>query len=89
MSAKKLPKPKLDKLAWLLPLLPPIISRDSVGTFLGGAVAPQTIKLADIKNTGPRFRIMVNGKIVYRTEYLLEWLEKKGVTQFDDGLRAA
>lgn len=72
--------PVLGDLARYLCRMPPFIARKRVDWFTGGAVSPRTLANADAYGTGPRARQVINGNIVYPTEFLLEWLEGKGVT---------
>lgn len=53
--------------------LPPIISRDRVGNYLGGVISSKTLANLDSLGMGPK-RIRVGRKIAYLTEDLLEWL---------------
>lgn len=73
-------KPVLGELARYLCRMPPFVARKRVAYFTGGAVSPRTLANADQMGRGPRVRQMINGNVVYPTEYLLEWLESRGVT---------
>lgn len=72
--------PVLGDLARYLAAMPPFIARKRVAYFTGGCVSPKTLSNADQYGTGPRVRQVINGNVVYPTEYLLEWLEARGVT---------
>jgi hypothetical protein len=54
--------------------LPPIIARKKVDTFLGGIVAPNTLKNADSRGTGPEVVYVVGRNVAYRTDSLLAWI---------------
>ena len=83
-----LPQPRIKHLAWLLDLLPPIIARKEVRKILGGVVAPQSLCNDDNSDKGPRFRLYVGRDVVYRTPFLLEYLEeRRGIREIDDSLR--
>lgn len=79
--------PVLQHLGWLLPLLPPVIARHDVGFFLGGVVAPHTLNCDDCRGKGPRARILLGDgarKVVaYPTAFLLEYLERRGVSMVE------
>jgi hypothetical protein len=76
---KTLTPPRLERLAWLLPLLPPLISRTDAKHWVGG-VSSNTLANADQENLGPRIRYVIGGRrVVYPTAYLLEWLENRGI----------
>jgi len=84
-----LPKPRLEQLGWMLDRLPPVVARKDVERVLGGVVKASTLVHDDKKGRGPRFRLHIGREVVYRTEYLLEYLEGRpgGVRQADDRLR--
>jgi hypothetical protein len=67
-------------LAEFLEKLPPMIARKKVSYFTGGLVAPKTLRNEDCKGVGPRERMATPMGTVYPTAYLLEWMERKGVT---------
>lgn len=68
---------RVDKLAYLLPGLPPVIERNAVERFLGGLVAPSTLKKWDSQGVGPRFAMRAGPKkVLYDTPFLLECIEK-------------
>ena len=56
--------------------LPPIISRDHVEKLLGGAISAERLANLDSEGKGPK-RMRIGRKIAYRTEDLLDWLEKR------------
>ena len=56
--------------------LPPIISRDRIEKYLGGAITAKRLANLDSEGSGPpRFR--VGRKVVYETPKLLEWLANR------------
>lgn len=68
-------------LAWLVPLLPPIIARKEVRKILGGVVAPNTLCNDDRRGLGPAKRFKFSGgDVAYRREDLVDYLERKGVS---------
>ena len=75
--------PQLGPLAWLREELPPIIARKDVRRILGGILAPNTLCNDDRRGRGPARRIEVNGGVAYPRDYLLEYLERKGVNVID------
>ena len=56
--------------------LPPIISRDHIEKLLGGIISAKTLANLDSLGKGPK-RMTIGRKVAYRTEHLLEWLEKR------------
>lgn len=74
---KNITPPKLDKLAWALPQLPPMICRKDMGHWFG--IAQSTLANADVSGTGPRVRYIIGRRVVYPTAYILEWLEEQGM----------
>ena len=65
-----------DFLANLEMVLPDPILRKEVGELTHGLVSPRTLANCDIKekNTGPKERRVVNGKIAYSRKSFIEWL---------------
>jgi hypothetical protein len=57
----------------LIPILPPVISRDHVERLLGGIISSKSLANLDSLGEGPK-RMRVGRKVAYRTEDLLEWL---------------
>lgn len=76
---KTLEKPKLSDLAPLVAYLPPLIARREVGRMLGGLVSSKTLANHDCRGTGPRVRIETPMGVAYPTDFLLEWIEARGL----------
>lgn len=57
--------------------LPPVIARKEVGHFLGGLVSRKTLANADARGEGPAGAYAVGKSIVYRTDFLLQWVKEK------------
>ena len=79
-SHKHIDPPVLSDLAPYLPKLPPFIARKQAKWFLGGIVSPSKLANDDSAGNGPRMRLKIGDKVAYPTEFLLEYLEKLGVT---------
>lgn len=69
---------RIQRLRPLLFQLPPIISRNKVGDYLGGVISATHLRNRDQLKTGPRVRIVGGRKVSYPTAYLLEWMEEEG-----------
>ena len=74
---KNISPPKIDRLGWALPQMPPIICRKDVGHWIG--LTPSTLANSDAQGTGPRVRYIIGRRVFYPTAYLLEWLEEQGL----------
>ena len=61
----------------LIETLPPVMARSEVGRLLGGVVAPGTLANEDSRGTGPRGRFLIGRRVVYKTDELLSWLQKR------------
>lgn len=81
MTRKKITQPELGILGEYVEMMPPFIARASVHHFTGGAIKPKTLQNDDEKGKGPRKSIYVAGKRCYPTAFLLEYLERKGVSE--------
>lgn len=79
MDSKEWPEVKLEHLGYALDKLPPFIARKEVKYFTGGALSGRTLANDDSMQRGPLVRHVCNGHVMYPTEYLLEYLEKKGI----------
>jgi hypothetical protein len=55
----------------------PIVSRDQVGKFTGGALNPRTLANFDSTGEGPKDRFKVGRKVCYPVDSLIEWLESR------------
>lgn len=56
--------------------LPPIIARTHIEKLLGGVITRGYIAVLDSQGLGPK-RFKIGGKVAYKTEDLLAWLEEK------------
>lgn len=68
-------KPDLSKLAASWPS--PLVSRDSVEKFTGGAITQRTIANHDSKGIGPQGRFKIGRKVCYPVNAFIEWLETR------------
>lgn len=82
VSSAEAPPVVLEYLGFLLEILPPTVARKRAEEMTGGMVSAGALANADSRGTGPRVRYRVGRDTVYPTIYLLEWLEKKGVTPY-------
>lgn len=64
----------------LLVALPPIIARNKVSAFTGGAVSSGTLANHDAQGTGPENRLTINGKVCYSREALVAWLRQRAAS---------
>lgn len=71
--------PRLDVLGAYLEALPPLIARKRVEHFLGGIISRKTLSNDDAAGCGPRVRLKIGDDVAYPREYLLAYLEHKGV----------
>ncbi len=71
---------ELKHLGFLIERLPPIIERTEIRHYLGGLVAPETVRHAESTKKGPREVIKLGRKTAYPTASLLQWLEENGAT---------
>ncbi len=70
----------LKHLGFLIERLPPIIERTEIRHYLGGLVAPETVRHAESTKKGPKEVIKMGRKTAYPTASLLQWLEELGAT---------
>jgi len=52
-----------------------LVARSEVGTFTGGTISPRYIANLDARGCGPRGRIRISRKVVYKAAELVRWLE--------------
>ena len=71
---KKLTDAEQEFVHLLTEKLPPIIARKKVDVFLGGIVAPNTLKNADSKGTGPEVAYVIGRDVAYKTDSLVAWV---------------
>lgn len=69
------PQQLIDKLkeSWGHPVIP----RSLVGEATGHLVSPKSLANVDSMGRGPEGRFLVNGKVVYPTESLIDWLKQR------------
>ena len=53
------------------------VSRSEIGRFSGGAINPRTLANQDSLGTGPKNRIHVGKKVIYKVSDIIEWLESR------------
>lgn len=60
----------------LLPEMPNILTRKDIRRFFGSYISPRYLANLDSLNKGPE-RCRVGGKVVYRKEDFVDWLESR------------
>lgn len=55
----------------------PIVARQEISKFTGGAISPRTMANYDCRGEGPEGRDLLNGKVVYPLDKLIEWLKRR------------
>lgn len=65
-------------LSFLSDKLPPLISRSSIESLLGGIISSKHLANLDCLGKGPK-RIRIGRKVAYKTSDLLEWLSRRAV----------
>lgn len=63
---------------YLEQVLPPVVSRDEVSTFIAG-MNPKTLANDDSAGEGPAHRVMLGGKIYYTRADFIAYLVRKGI----------
>lgn len=62
--------------------LPPLMAREKVETYLGGAITGKTLANYESLGKGPEVAYRVGRKVMYETGSLLKWLvETQSVTR--------
>lgn len=79
MKSSDITPPRLGVLGQYLEALPPLIARKRVEHFLGGIISRKTLSNDDAAGCGPRVRLKIGEDVAYPREYLLDYLEHKGV----------
>ncbi len=54
-----------------------IVARRAIKEFSGGALSPKTMSHMDSAGTGPDGRFMLNNKVVYPVQSLVQWLKQR------------
>ena len=55
----------------------PVIPRHKVAEAIGHLVSPKTLANEDCQGTGPAGAFMINGRVCYPTQNLLDWLKER------------